>query len=219
MFFDAVEEIAQIAIKNGTSIFVVPRGVVVEIPQALVLKPETKTTITIEQVREALKGLGLKQVTDRLVVIRPADLLGLEAANALLKNLEEPGDKIHYVLIADNLSKLLPTILSRAAIYILRPESGLSLTIDADEAEKTMAKKLIAAKPVDLVEIAEGIAKKKTARREALRILEVTIEMLYKSYYITGNNLFVKKIPKYLKAYENISKNGHVKLHLVAELC
>jgi hypothetical protein len=49
-------------------------------------------------------------------------------------------------------------------------------------------------------------------------VLGVTIEMLYKSYFKTKNQVFVKKIPKFLEAYSNIEKNGHLKLHLVADL-
>ncbi|MDO5451744.1 MAG: hypothetical protein Q4F56_01500 [Candidatus Saccharibacteria bacterium] len=219
MFFDDVEEIAKIAARNGTSIFVVPESVEVQIPGALVLQPEEKTTITIDQVRKVTAGLGLKQTNDRFVIIRPADMLGIEAANSLLKNLEEPGEKVHYVLITDQPSRLLPTIISRAAIYFWRRGREFCLEIEADEQKKAMAKKLIAAKPRDLVAIAEKItATKKSTRREALDLLALAIEMLYKSFFITGKEVFAKKIPKFLMAYDNIRRNGHIKLHLVADL-
>ncbi|MBR3248884.1 hypothetical protein IKF89_02545 [Candidatus Saccharibacteria bacterium] len=219
MWFHDESEIPQIAVRGGTSVFVVPEEARIEIPQALMLEPEEKTTITIEQVRKVTASLGLKQTTDRLVVIRPADKLGIEAANALLKNLEEPGEKVHYVLITATPAKLPQTILSRAAVYFLKPAEGFDLTIKASEQKKQLAKRLIAARPADLVEIAENLAKKKPARTAALEILGLTIEMLQKSYFITGKEVFIQKIPKFLTAYENISKNGHVKLHIVADLC
>ena len=76
------------------------------------------------------------------------------------------------------------------------------------------------AKPADLVLIAEEIAKKKdNVRAWALEILGIAIEMLYKTYLINGKDVFLMKLPKFLVAYENISRNGHVKLHLVADLC
>ena len=56
-------------------------------------------------------------------------------------------------------------------------------------------------------------------RAYALLVLATAIEMLYKSYFITGKDVFVKKLPQFLTAYENIDKNGHIKLHLVADLC
>ena len=51
MFFDDANEIAQIARRAGTSLFVVPKETEVEIPKAIILRPEDKATITIEQVR------------------------------------------------------------------------------------------------------------------------------------------------------------------------
>ena len=219
MWFRDVLEIPQIARRAGTSIFVVPSGVPVEIKNAIVLQPDIKTVITIDQVGETLKRLNLKQFTDQFVVIRPADKLGLDASNTLLKHLEEPGEHVHFVLITEMPSKLLPTILSRAAMYFLRDANSFKLKIDADEKEKQLAKKLIAGKSTDLVEFAEKTAKKKSARDEALNILGLAIEILEKSYFVTNKEIFVNKLPKFLKAYENISRNGHVKLHLVADLC
>lgn len=219
MFFNTVDEIRDIAVKNGTSIFVVPDGVEFEIKKALVLKPEDKTTITIEQVREMMAGLLTRQTTDRFVVIRPADKMGPDAANALLKSLEEPGEKVHFVLITEQPSKLLPTILSRAAMYFLKSNARVDGDILADAKLKDLAKRLIVAKPADYVGLAEEICKKKEGVREyALNVLSVTIEMLYKSYFKTGNQAFIKKLPAFLTAYENISRNGHIKLHLVADL-
>ena len=152
------------------------------------------------------------------VVIRPAEKLSLEAANALLKNLEEPSEKIHFALVTEAPSRLLPTILSRAALYMFRDEKTFDLEISADQKKKDLAKRLIATKPKDLIELAEKISKKKTARIDALEILGLAIEMAYKSYYLTGNETFIKKIPRLLRAYENISRNGHIKLQLVANL-
>lgn len=218
MFFDNLRQIPEIAAKNGTSIFVVPNGARVEVPQATLLQPEEKSVITIEQVREATAGLGLKQTGERFVVIRPAEKLGLEAANALLKNLEEPGERVHYVLVTGALAEILPTIRSRAAVYVWRDPLGFNLEVMADGEQRLMAKKLIAARPADVIEIAEKIAKKKTARAEALEVLGLTIEMLYKSYFITGKEAFVQKLPRYLQAHENIAQNGNVKLQLVANV-
>lgn len=220
MFFDSVDEVQGIAQKNGTSIFVVPDVYAVEIKNTLVLQPESKVSITIEQVREMMGRLGVKQVTDQYVIIRPADQINIEAANALLKKLEEPNDKVHFVLLTSEPSKLLPTVLSRAAIYFMRRENSLSEISSQDEKIKAYAKRLIAVKDKDLVKIAEEITKTKQDKRAyVLEILGLTIEMLYKSYFITGREAFFQKIPKFLAAYDNISRNGHIKLHLVADLC
>ena len=219
MFFEKAEDIEKIASRAGCSIFVVPDDTKIEIKNAFILKPEQKTTITIDQVREILGQLMVKQTNQQFVLISPADKLGEEAENAILKNLEEPKDNVHFVLITKKPSKLLPTILSRAQMYILKSTKTNLLEINADEKTKQLAKRLIAAKAADLVGLAEELTKKKDGVREyVLDILAVTIEMTYKSYFKTDNPVFLAKIPKFLKAYENINKNGHVKLHLVADL-
>ena len=82
MFFDDAKQIHEIAKRTGAVLFVVPDDEKVEIPGALVLQPEEKTTITIEQMRELISKLELRQTRDLFVVIRPAEKLGLEAANA-----------------------------------------------------------------------------------------------------------------------------------------
>jgi len=219
MFFEEVSEIVGIAKQLGTGVFVVPDEIPVEIKNAIILEPEEKSVITIEQVREVLGRLMTKQTENLFVVIRPAEKLGEEAANALLKSLEEPGERIHFVLVTAVPSKLLPTILSRAAVYFLRSSKSVEDGIVAGEKELLLAKRLIVARAEDLVGLAEELTKKKDGvRAYVLGILATTIEMLYKSYYKTGKEAFLLKLPKFLKAYENIEKNGHVKLHLVADL-
>ena len=220
MFFESVDEIEQIARKTGTAIFVVPKDVSVEIRNALVLEPENKSVITIEQVRDVISRISTRQVADLFVVVRPADMLGDAAANAFLKNLEEPGDKVHFVLITDSPSKILPTILSRAAIYFLRGGDIITSEIKASEKNKALAKRLLVAKSAELVDIAEEIAKKKDGVRVyALEILGLAIEILYKSYFLTKKEVFVKKLPKFLAAYEGVARNGHIKLQIVSNLC
>lgn len=220
MFFNAVSEILEIARKNGTAVFVMPRDISVEIKNAIVLEPEDKSAITIEQVREAIGRIATRQVNDVFVLVRPAEAMSEAAANAFLKSLEEPREKVHFILITDSPSNLLPTILSRSAVYFLRDERPLDGAIKADEKVKTLAKRLMVAKPGELVGVAEEIAKKKDGvRAYALEILGTAIEMLYKTYFLTGKEAFVQKLPKFLAAYEGIAKNGHVKLQIVSNLC
>lgn len=233
MFFEDLGQIFEIAQKVGCSVFVVPDAGAVEISEkqgskklsgavqssdVVVLEPKEKTVITMEQVQGALERLSLRQERDLFILIRPAEKMEIATANALLKSLEEPKEKVHFILVTDAVSKILPTILSRSAVYFLRTE--YSDEILADEKTKAVAKRLLVAKGAELVSIAEEIAKKKDGvRAYALSVLSVAIEMLYKSYYKTGKGAFLLKVPKFLAAYENIKNNGHVKLHLVADLC
>ena len=220
MFFERVDEIIEIARKNGTTIFVAPKDISVEVKNAIILAPEDKSVITIEQVRDILGQITTRQANDIFIIIRPAETMSEAAANAFLKSLEEPREKVHFLLITDNPSQILPTILSRAAVYFLRNKKSIDGEIVADEKVKALAKRLIVAKPVELVDIAEEIGKKKDGvRGYAMEILGVAIEMLYKSYFVTGKEIFIKKIPKFLAAYEGVSKNGHTKLQIVSNLC
>ena len=219
MFFENVSEIWQIAEKNGCSVFVASDEVKVDRKNAIVLEPVGKSVITIEQVREMIERVSVKQIGEQFVVIRPADKISEEAASALLKNLEEPNEKVHFVLITSRPSLILPTILSRASVYFLRDRDVFSNEIKAEEKVKDLAKRLMVAKPQDLTALAEEIAKKKDGVREyALTVLGAAIEMLYKSYFITGKPAFLVKLPKFLKAYECVAKNGHIKLQIVANL-
>lgn len=220
MFFDTTDEILPIATKSGASIFVLPDVFNYQIKNALIVEPETKTTITIEQIRGIIGNLSTKQIADYYIIIRPADLMNAEAANALLKNLEEPRDKIHFILLTDSPSKLLPTVLSRSSVYFLRREKKLDKIKSSDVKIKDYAKRLIVANGNELTQLAEEITKtKKNVRSYTLDILSTAIEILYKSYFITNKKVFAEKLPKFLAAYDSINQNGHIKLHLVADLC
>ena len=52
----------------------------------------------------------------RVFVIEGVDRLGDEAANRMLKTLEEPASFVHLILITDRLAEVLPTIRSRCQI-------------------------------------------------------------------------------------------------------
>ncbi len=218
MFFNNVNQINEIASRSGTTIFVIPKSFSIKIKNSIVVEPNEKSVITIEQVRDVIAKLSVKQIIDTYVVIRPAELLNEEAANALLKSLEEPGEKVHFVLITDSPSALLPTILSRASIYLLRVIPQIN--IDADEKKRELAKRLMIAKGTEILEVVDEISRKKDGvRKYALEIIGLAIEMLYKSYFITGKMGFLAKLPRFLNLYDCIAKNGHIKLQIVANLC
>lgn len=81
------------------------------------LKPEGKKTISVDQVRDLHQYLSLKSLSKaRFVLIDPADALSTQAANSLLKVLEEAPPNTHFFLLTDRVFSLLPTIRSRAVI-------------------------------------------------------------------------------------------------------
>ncbi|HUT62701.1 MAG TPA: hypothetical protein VMZ04_01970, partial [Anaerolineae bacterium] len=56
----------------------------------------------------------------KVCVILLADRLNGKTANSLLKILEEPPDRVHFILTTERLSSVLPTIVSRASVIRFR---------------------------------------------------------------------------------------------------
>lgn len=76
---------------------------------------EKKRQIPLEQVRMACDRLALSAVGGRkVVIIDEADTMTTQAQNALLKTLEEPSGQALILLLAEDRSRLLRTILSRS---------------------------------------------------------------------------------------------------------
>ncbi|MCS1352357.1 DNA polymerase III subunit delta' [Mechercharimyces sp. CAU 1602] len=83
-------------------------------PDVRELEPDG-TTIKIGQVRQ-LKQEFSRRATEgftRILIIRHAETMTLQAANSLLKFLEEPITPMVAILITDHLHGMLPTIYSR----------------------------------------------------------------------------------------------------------
>ena len=81
-------------------------------------KPERQTAIKIDAIRMIDRQASLKPAEGafRVVMFDPAQELTEEAANALLKLLEEPPPRFQMILIAEDETALLPTIRSRCAL-------------------------------------------------------------------------------------------------------
>ncbi|RJF95831.1 DNA polymerase III subunit delta' [Noviherbaspirillum saxi] len=60
----------------------------------------------------------------RIVVLYPAEALNTAAANALLKTLEEPPPATMFLLVSNNIERLLPTILSRCRKFAMTMPNG-----------------------------------------------------------------------------------------------
>ncbi len=77
--------------------------------------PEDKHTIGIEQIRELVADLSLTSYAGggKVAVIEPANAMTANAANSLLKTLEEPSGDALLILIADKTGRLPATIFSR----------------------------------------------------------------------------------------------------------
>ncbi|MDX1496261.1 MAG: DNA polymerase III subunit delta' [Salinisphaeraceae bacterium] len=95
------------------------------------LEPEEPgKPIKIAVTREAIEfcTLASHYGGQKLVLIEPAEALNLNAANALLKTLEEPTSDTTLVLVSHQASKLLPTIRSRCLqIRFNKPERASAI--------------------------------------------------------------------------------------------
>ncbi len=86
------------------------------------LRLDGNTRITIEQVRNIGARLSVKAFENHghVEIILDADRMGVEAANALLKTLEEPPEETLMILVSSRWSSLLPTIRSRTHLVRFR---------------------------------------------------------------------------------------------------
>jgi DNA polymerase-3 subunit delta' len=85
------------------------------------ISPQTEQ-IKIDQARQVLDFLSLQSLTKkRFVVLERAEALNQQAANSLLKILEEPPAGTVFFLLTTNPAALLPTIRSRCLMLRFRP--------------------------------------------------------------------------------------------------
>jgi len=86
-------------------------------PDVLILPPDPpQLLIKLGQVRTLIQRAHyLPAEAPRRIFILTASNMMKEAANSLLKILEEPPDSVHIIILAENLGELLPTIRSRCA--------------------------------------------------------------------------------------------------------
>jgi len=82
-----------------------------------------KSAVTVDEIRRIGRFLSMTSHDGswRVVIVDPADDMNTNAANALLKNLEEPPPRTLFVLIAHSPGGLLPTIRSRCHLVRLKP--------------------------------------------------------------------------------------------------
>ncbi len=103
-----------------------------------------KTVVSIAEVRRIQRFLGLTSGEDgyRVVLIDPANDMNRNAANALLKYLEEPPKRTLFLLVAHGAGGLLPTIRSRCQLVRLSPLADTDVaTVLGDQAQAAVADK------------------------------------------------------------------------------
>jgi DNA polymerase III subunit delta' len=112
---------------------------------------ESDSGLKIDQIRELQRELALSPFEARCRVAILPDFEGasIEAANALLKTLEEPGPHVVLIITAAMEESVLPTIVSRCEVLALRPLAVAELAsaleaggTDPDDASRLAAQSL-----------------------------------------------------------------------------
>lgn len=120
-----------------------PKNFTLNHPDVKILGPTSlKHSIGIDEVRLVERFLIKKPLKSKenIVIIENANLLTLQAQNAILKTLEEPPKNSKIILETQNEKKLLPTILSRCKVTKLK---GRVILDESDPAHNLLVKEFV----------------------------------------------------------------------------
>ncbi len=179
-------------------------------PDVIIIEPEIEEKkgktrekeIGIPQIREALERIKFfpYQLKKKFCVIKKAQKMNTEAANALLKHFEEPTESAVFILLADETESILPTIVSRCAV-IRFSQTELPKW---DEENRAQFKKMLQQEIFERFDYIEKISKNKNEMIAELKDWElVAAEGLRK---LVKKNENRKKIEKVVNLIENIRK-------------
>jgi len=95
------------------------------------LKKKPSKQISVAQIRSLSDVVNMSSHRSgyKIILIHPAEAMNVAAANALLKNLEEPPPQTLFILVTHQPHDLLPTIRSRCR-QVAMPVPDFSLAID-----------------------------------------------------------------------------------------
>jgi DNA polymerase-3 subunit delta' len=122
--------------------------------------------VKIEDVRGAIERIGLSpaMAASKVCLITKTENMGIEAANALLKTLEEPPADSIIILTGDAEKRLLETIISRSQVVRLNP-------VSESEISRILEKEFNKSEIEEIISLSEGSigeAKKMLQNGEAL---------------------------------------------------
>lgn len=92
-------------------------------PDIIRVTHEKPTTISVDDIREQVNNdIQIKPYSSpyKIYIIAEADMMSVQAQNALLKTIEEPPEYAVIILLTENAETLLPTIRSRCVMLKLR---------------------------------------------------------------------------------------------------
>lgn len=125
---------------------------------------EDHNSILVDSIRNLNNFLdGKPQLgSKKIVLLYPAEKMNLQAANALLKNLEEPGENTILLLLTRHMNLLLDTIVSRCAILRISPAANNAVDYDPAQFQQfiTDLQSLWLDKAVTPIELCAGWVKR-----------------------------------------------------------
>lgn len=100
-------------------------------PDVHYFSPESVQGYLIEQIHAMTEDLVYAPVLAqrKVYIIDDAGALGGICANALLKSLEEPPERVCFILLAQSRTQLLPTIVSRCQSVVFRPVDAVDTLV------------------------------------------------------------------------------------------
>ncbi len=213
-------DLAHISQKTGFSIFELPEAdFTAVLPKAHHFKPSEKDFFTKPDIDAISALVHTKQAESMIIVLENGEEMNESAANTFLKTLEEPGENVHFVFLVRNYSKILPTIKSRAQSYYQVRSVKLTEAPNVSKDMLDLAKQYLTCPQQNLPKFCDKIAKeKKDARSKAIQLIDATIQLTYKSYFITKQSKYLEKLENLLKASDNLKAGGHIKLQLIAAM-
>ncbi len=137
-----------------------------------------RVVISIEEVRDLVARSSMATTVGnfRVIIIEDADRMAERTSNVLLKALEEPAEKVVWILCAPSVSDLLPTIRSRTRNVNLRLPSideVATLLVQRDGVAIDLARKsaLLAQNHVGMARRLALSSEARARRSETLRVL------------------------------------------------
>lgn len=175
-------------------------------------------SIGIEEVRKLRSILTKKPFGggDRLIIINDIEKATIEAANALLKVLEEPPRQTFLILTTSNLAKILSTVISRCQVIVDNTPSKNELDKEMTET-LALLKQILNSKPGERILLSQKICKSK---EETAKMLDLMIKLLRYLLYQEENKLKLSRgqianlISKTVAAKNYLEKNVNYKATL-----
>jgi DNA polymerase-3 subunit delta' len=176
--------------------------------------------ISVDQVRGLADFIGMSahQGGRRVVVIYPAEAMNPNAANALLKNLEEPPQGLLFILVAHKPQQLLPTILSRCLSFALpAPEVASASCWLAEQGVKNPAEALAASGFAPLQAIQQDQQLGSEERDKLLRAVrqptELDVFALAEALQKTEQVLVVQWLQQWCYDLSSMKQTGRLRYH------